>query len=527
MVDEPLGRVGQVVLHGLAPLLEAFFPERAAVTGRSAEIDLKHGVAAVGEELRLGIEPPDLAGPRSAVNEKDSGQILRVFARRESEVGGQLKTVARRDAHRFHWREIFFRKPRCHVSQLAEVAGLVVVKPERAARAVAHRADDEFVLIAVFRNQSDFIARELLLQLLLQRAAPFVEEVVFRFVAREGRSGEDFALLGSDQPAGINLGMLEENFQLFAVLGVEADDGRLVAAEIRGGVEFLVVESEEGGVDALAEVCAQDFSERLVFLGTVEQFGIHTVGLHRGADFAVVVRDPRRHAAGIFRDEFHLAGARVETENVENARIALVHADEEVVLVVAQVIDHADANFRKRREIFLPGTVGIDRIKMEVFVPAVVLQVDDLVFGRPKISADITLGRRGETARLGAAVDRLDKDIEPTFPRRHPRDVIATRADLVSCRHRVAEKIPHGDERGCVVFCGVFGHGDGSCEEESEEQNADHGRGETPEMARAFNRSGPEKHQRVKGIEPSYAAWEAAVLPLNYTRRGRVNSVRA
>ncbi len=27
--------------------------------------------------------------------------------------------------------------------------------------------------------------------------------------------------------------------------------------------------------------------------------------------------------------------------------------------------------------------------------------------------------------------------------------------------------------------------------------------------------------ERVKGIEPSYAAWEAAVLPLNYTRAGR------
>ena len=26
--------------------------------------------------------------------------------------------------------------------------------------------------------------------------------------------------------------------------------------------------------------------------------------------------------------------------------------------------------------------------------------------------------------------------------------------------------------------------------------------------------------ERVKGIEPSYAAWEAAVLPLNYTRFG-------
>ena len=28
----------------------------------------------------------------------------------------------------------------------------------------------------------------------------------------------------------------------------------------------------------------------------------------------------------------------------------------------------------------------------------------------------------------------------------------------------------------------------------------------------------PEALERVKGIEPSYAAWEAAVLPLNYTR---------
>jgi hypothetical protein len=27
--------------------------------------------------------------------------------------------------------------------------------------------------------------------------------------------------------------------------------------------------------------------------------------------------------------------------------------------------------------------------------------------------------------------------------------------------------------------------------------------------------------ERVKGIEPSYEAWEAAVLPLNYTRRPR------
>ena len=33
--------------------------------------------------------------------------------------------------------------------------------------------------------------------------------------------------------------------------------------------------------------------------------------------------------------------------------------------------------------------------------------------------------------------------------------------------------------------------------------------------------------ERVKGIEPSYEAWEAAVLPLNYTRSGVVPRRRA
>ena len=34
----------------------------------------------------------------------------------------------------------------------------------------------------------------------------------------------------------------------------------------------------------------------------------------------------------------------------------------------------------------------------------------------------------------------------------------------------------------------------------------------------AQTRMGHGNLERVKGIEPSYEAWEAAVLPLNYTR---------
>ena len=32
--------------------------------------------------------------------------------------------------------------------------------------------------------------------------------------------------------------------------------------------------------------------------------------------------------------------------------------------------------------------------------------------------------------------------------------------------------------------------------------------------------------ERVKGIEPSYPAWKAGVLPLNYTRKLRKNSMK-
>ena len=43
---------------------------------------------------------------------------------------------------------------------------------------------------------------------------------------------------------------------------------------------------------------------------------------------------------------------------------------------------------------------------------------------------------------------------------------------------------------------------------------------------RMIETSGIFRLERAKGIEPSYAAWEAAVLPLNYARIGRETSER-
>ncbi len=41
-------------------------------------------------------------------------------------------------------------------------------------------------------------------------------------------------------------------------------------------------------------------------------------------------------------------------------------------------------------------------------------------------------------------------------------------------------------------------------------------------LSGAFNPQAADPLERAKGIEPSYAAWEAAVLPLNYARLNRI-----
>src|SRR5690606_23364095 len=67
LLDEPLHAVGDVVLHGQAPLPETGFPEAAAVSGGTAKVHLQYAVAPIRKKLRLGIEPPPVARPRPAM----------------------------------------------------------------------------------------------------------------------------------------------------------------------------------------------------------------------------------------------------------------------------------------------------------------------------------------------------------------------------------------------------------------------------------------------------------------------------
>src|SRR5690606_41694922 len=58
MRDRPAHAVGDVVLHLAAPFAVAAGEEAAAAAAGTAIVHLQHGIAAAGEELRVGIEAP-------------------------------------------------------------------------------------------------------------------------------------------------------------------------------------------------------------------------------------------------------------------------------------------------------------------------------------------------------------------------------------------------------------------------------------------------------------------------------------
>ena len=105
LLDRPVDGVDQVVVHLPAPLPVAGVQELLAEAGRAAEVDLEHRVAAVGQPLRLGVEAPAVARPRTAVDEQHHRQALR-RRRRRAASGSRcsVQAVARLDDDRLHLR---------------------------------------------------------------------------------------------------------------------------------------------------------------------------------------------------------------------------------------------------------------------------------------------------------------------------------------------------------------------------------------------------------------------------------------
>ena len=101
LLHRPVGRIQQVVVHLAAPLQVRGGDEVLPEARRAAEIDRKHGIAAVGHQLMGAVEAKVIARPRAAMNQQYHRHrtvglaiLVAVRAGRKRQIGRQRKPVA-------------------------------------------------------------------------------------------------------------------------------------------------------------------------------------------------------------------------------------------------------------------------------------------------------------------------------------------------------------------------------------------------------------------------------------------------
>jgi hypothetical protein len=144
------------------------------------------------------------------------------------------------------------------------------------------------------------------------------------------RTGQLLARLGRDAAFDIDFGILVENLDLLAGRRIELDQRRLVAADIRGRDQMLVVEGEEVGPDIFAEIGLDDRLERVLLARAIEQLGVDAVGLGLDPDHAAMIGGIAVDRARILHQQIDLAGLDIRAQRVERLGIALIVHDDDV-----------------------------------------------------------------------------------------------------------------------------------------------------------------------------------------------------
>ena len=413
--DEPLHAVGDVVLHGASPLLEARLPELLTVAGGAAEVDLEHRRAAVGQKLRLRIEPPTVARAGAAVRDDDQRKVPGRDAEGERQVAVDRQSVARGVLNGLHRRHLGLFEPGRVVRQLRQAVVLPVEEIGAAARAVPVDPDGGAPLVVVHPRDGDLVARKELLEGVLELPAVLVEEAIVALVRGVDDARDHLALLGGYQAGHVHVRVLEDEVLRLVRVGVEGVDGDLVAPEVRGHVEELVVVAEHQGEEGVLEVRGDERLELVLLRRAVEQAGVDAVRLVGDAEPAVVVGQPAGDVAGVLGNLREFPRGQLTPVDVEDLGIAPVHLQQHMIRVLLQVVQHPGSDAVERREVPRCLALDVRQVDVEVLVPALVLNVYDAVAALPEEAGDIAL-RRARHALLGARLDIADVDVHPSLP---------------------------------------------------------------------------------------------------------------
>ena len=383
---------------------------------------------------------------------------IAVTARRQREVGGQGKPVAALQLQRVHWlqRRAFQLGP--GDVKLGERARLAVEEVGLGGGDDGIVADDPLRVVLGPRGNPElafeivFEKLQRLLDLGIERG-PLVLEIVDRI-------GLDLAgFLVADRAADIGTLVLSDHARL-ARLDIHRDQRGGVAAAAVEPVERLAVGREPGraGGERIFEPGA---AEGLFFHDIVrhaeEIHAAFRIGPQREPHVEIVVGDEARVALVL---DQHRQLARVEIEHVDVVilRIAVVEADEDLVLDPVRSADELDARILEIGQRRLGAGFQVHAVEQEVLVPALVLDVEQaLAVGRPEILADRAVACLGHDLRIVEIVGRSHPDVEHAVRRREPGNPFAIGADLACGFGRIAEQ-RFARDQGCRSGGIVCGH---------------------------------------------------------------------
>ena len=378
----PVHRVDQIVVHLQAPLPVAGIEEGLAEPGRAAEVDAEDAVAAIGEQLVGGVEAIGIARPRAAMHQQHHRHrrggpagALRIAARRQSEVAGQGQAIAAGDLDRMHRlkrRALQFRAGGVEPGQRHRRAVENVVRQRARQRVVPD--DPHGIVIGAAVDP----------EIALQPLAQPRERGGHGRIGRVPAGGEIGHRVGLDHAGQrVAQGLADIGAVVFGNQGARA--GRSVLREQRGGVTPAAVDPVER--TAVGGVARRRGGQRV----------FHRRGLERlGRDHIVldpeVIRPParillHRHAQGqgviglepgmgvVFQHQRQRPGGKVEQMDIVPLRIAVVEADQQLVLDRARRANQIDAGVRKRGERGFRACGDVDAVEQEILVPALVLNI--------------------------------------------------------------------------------------------------------------------------------------------------------
>ncbi len=108
LFDRPARGIGEIVLHARAPFPRTGPTETGAIVARATEVDTQHGIARLGQHLRVFVERQFVEDPvRTAVRHHHHRHRTRCGrTARRREVAMQHQAVARLHCHRAHGRQL-------------------------------------------------------------------------------------------------------------------------------------------------------------------------------------------------------------------------------------------------------------------------------------------------------------------------------------------------------------------------------------------------------------------------------------